>query len=603
MHPTKIWKGIQKIFKIIRDFIQPSCFYFRNGWQKGLLGKYVRAYLKHMAQAIRFMNFFLIKEYQSVGGLQEGQMQRLQRTVGGLHQLLPRDSRFSYSLLMPLLSLHPDHFMASVESALSQSAPCFELLLGTAEPLSPEIQAWIESCQAKYPNRLRLVALKETLFCQAVNQLALEAKGFFLFLLRSDAWIRPDFLYRCEQYLRFFPDLIEHACLYTDEAEISGWDDPIPGTRVKKEPFKTPYLFRNIVGQTLLTPRHLWLRSGGIPADLESEDAEWGLALRLDLAGAHFFHLPFPLYAHRSHVCKQSKEELLLAELSAYSAAKGLKWSWSLGDIDKTFRAIPVDTPSSTQTPLIHAIMPFKEQKALTLKTIDSLMRQQNVRLCITAVDNGSADSSIGQEIEARGGEVLRIEEPFNYSRLNNLAVEKSSFSAAADWLLFINNDVELKEDALLEMSRWISQPGIGVVGCRLSYPNGLLQHGGVAIERIFSPHLVGWVHREAHRPLEKQRESRILGVVEAVTAACILMQRKIFFEVGGFDEVWYPIAHSDTNLAVKLKKRGLLSFYTPYATGIHHESISRARENLEDVESSEWMGACHAAYALIPKS
>jgi GT2 family glycosyltransferase len=80
------------------------------------------------------------------------------------------------------------------------------------------------------------------------------------------------------------------------------------------------------------------------------------------------------------------------------------------------------------------------------------------------------------------------------------------------------------------------------------------------------------------------------LHIVDAVTAACALVKRSLFIEVGGFDELCYPIAYSDTNLAVKIANKGFKNFYTPYARGVHHESVSRKLESLEDVESSRWL-------------
>ena len=72
------------------------------------------------------------------------------------------------------------------------------------------------------------------------------------------------------------------------------------------------------------------------------------------------------------------------------------------------------------------------------------------------------------------GVEVIHVDEPFNYSRLNNIAVIKLNGAMHAI-TFYLNNDVDLDRNALLEMCRWIEQPGIGMVGCRLNYPNGLL--------------------------------------------------------------------------------------------------------------------------------
>lgn len=206
----------------------------------------------------------------------------------------------------------------------------------------------------------------------------------------------------------------------------------------------------------------------------------------------------------------------------------------------------------------------------------------------ITAVDNRSSDPSIAEAIKKLGGEVIHIDEPFNYSRLNNLAVNRTQTANDCDMLLFLNNDVELEPDALSEMVRWCAQPGIGMVGCRLNYPDGRLQHGGVRLYTGMKK-AMRWDHIEKFRSFDEMDESKTLGLFDAVTAACAMMKRKTFLEVGGFDEVWYPIGYSDTNLAIKLAARGLKCFYTPYGVGIHHESISR-KTSIEDFENSWWL-------------
>ena len=138
------------------------------------------------------------------------------------------------------------------------------------------------------------------------------------------------------------------------------------------------------------------------------------------------------------------------------------------------------------------------------------------------------------------------MDEPFNYSRLNNLAVRDTRVAAHCDCLLFLNNDVELEPGALSEMLRWIDQPPIGLVGCRLHFPDGRLQHGGVEIGEQRKQSM-RWEHIEKFYPFEQMEETKRLGFFDAVTAACALIKREVFLKIEGFDEIWYPIGYSDT--------------------------------------------------------
>jgi GT2 family glycosyltransferase len=189
------------------------------------------------------------------------------------------------------------------------------------------------------------------------------------------------------------------------------------------------------------------------------------------------------------------------------------------------------------------------------------------------------------------GVEVLKINEPFNYSRLNNLAVKNSQFSKKCSQILFLNNDVDLDINAVAEMSQWLGEPAIGMVGARLHYPDGTLQHGGVQLKMELPAFKMGWGHVDWHSPPEKLGFSKVISVCDAVSAACVLVDRENFLKVGGFDEIWYPIAFSDTDLAMKFRTRlGLISLYTPYAFGTHHESASRGPGLHEEMEASSWL-------------
>jgi GT2 family glycosyltransferase len=337
-----------------------------------------------------------------------------------------------------------------------------------------------------------------------------------------------------------------------------------------------------VLGKSVLFPKKLWESAGGVRN--YSDASVWEFGLRLDQVGAIFRHLPFNLYARRRGNATENLSTIPALEM--YSKRKNLNWIFREGPITGSVRAIP----SLLEMPSVQVIIPFKEQKELTLCTVNSLLRQREVNICITAVDNGSRDLTIGEAIKALGGEVMRVEEPFNFSRLNNLGVRNTAVAGVCPYLLFLNNDVELEERALLEMCRWIEQPSIGMVGCRLVYPNGLLQHGGIDLKSDAPAHQMLWNHSEKMTASPKQRAAQIIRLADAVTAACALMKREIFTSIGGFDEVWYPVAYSDTSLAVKVEAMGLHILYTPFAQGVHHESVSREYENIEDVEMSSWL-------------
>lgn len=583
-------KNLKKSIRFIKElsihFSKDFSVYFYKGWQARLVGAYTKSFVRSF---IHYLNQFRI--YLYTGGIQhhhvrEEKMKKLQQTSLGLHSLLPPDSRFSYSVLMPICQPQPVLFKESLESILNQSALHLEILVGIMQPLSQQMEALLTNVQQKNPSKIKVFHFSQNIEkIEAINQLAEKASGHFLFIMGEEDWIRPDFFLRYEQTLRIFPDP-EKKVLYCNLNALSDKGYFIPNSEYR-QPYQLcfPFFFKPFVEQGLLISSTLWKQVGGLHACFKGAEYEH-LLLQLDLAGATFQHIPLSLYSTRFSKKQEGtkSQKALLEALGSYSQAKHLDWKWHPGYQEQSIRAVPSVCSSHS----IQVIIPYKDQKELTIKCIQSVLKQKNVHFKITAVDNRSTDLSISEEIQEMGGEVIFIDEPFNYSRLNNLAIKLTQTAQDCDIVLFLNNDVELEPDALNEMLRWINQPQIGMVGCRLHYPDGRLQHGGVGIN-FHGREEMRWEHIEKLRRFEEMNVTKTLGIFDAVTAACAMIKRQIFLEVGGFDEIWYPIGYSDTNLAVKIAAKGLKCFYTPYAVGTHYESVSR-KSSIEDYENSWWL-------------
>ncbi len=187
-------------------------------------------------------------------------------------------------------------------------------------------------------------------------------------------------------------------------------------------------------------------------------------------------------------------------------------------------------------------------------------------------VDNGSVDLP-----RTLPGQTVRDDGPFNWSRLNNVGARH----ATGTHLLFLNNDVEAASDGWLRaLMEYASLPDVGVVGANLWYPDGTLQHAGVAlgVKGLAGHVFARW--REGHTPFGTPLQTR---TVSAVTGACLLTPRALFTELGGFDEA-LPISGGDVEYCLRTGKRVL---NVPHVKLIHHESLSRSgiglsRENLE---------------------
>ena len=169
---------------------------------------------------------------------------------------------------------------------------------------------------------------------------------------------------------------------------------------------------------------------------------------------------------------------------------------------------------------------------------------------------------------------VLDYNQPFNYSAINNWAVEY----ARGDYILFLNNDTKAINNGWLSaMVEHIQREEVGAVGARLLYPDQTVQHAGVILN------LKG-LAGHAHRHLPDDMSGYFLRSVtvqnfSACTAACLLVKKELFEQVDGFDEVHLPIAFNDVDLCLKIRAQDKLIVYTPYAKLIHFESKSRGSD------------------------
>ena len=168
------------------------------------------------------------------------------------------------------------------------------------------------------------------------------------------------------------------------------------------------------------------------------------------------------------------------------------------------------------------------------------------------------------------------MDEPFNWSRLNNRAAELSE----EPLIVFANDDMVMLSDAWDRQLRGLlSRPEVGAVGTRLLYPDGTVQHAGI---------LFDWqglaIHDGLYEPQTEAGPGRrwhVTRAVSAVDGAFLAIRRETFLAQGGFDAAGLPIAHSDIDLALKLRSSGLKILWTPHVTLRHFESKTRGLDHL----------------------
>ena len=228
-----------------------------------------------------------------------------------------------------------------------------------------------------------------------------------------------------------------------------------------------------------------------------------------------------------------------------------------------------------TGRPLVSIIVPTRNQVELLQTTIESIRSRTDYGSYeIVVVDNASTDSRALSYLASLGPpvQVHRWPHAFNYSAINNFAVRLSK----GEQLLFLNNDIEIvRPDWLTALLEYAQVPGVGAVGAKLLYSDGTIQHAGVVLKRTgVAHHAFRWAPREVRGV---PRLADLPRNCSAVTGACMLVPRRIFEEVGGFDEE-LRVVLNDVDLCLRIRERGYAVIYTPHAQLYHHEGSSRGR-------------------------
>lgn len=309
-------------------------------------------------------------------------------------------------------------------------------------------------------------------------------------------------------------------------------------------------------------------------------DLTAGIALATQKNHAKVTHLPRVLYHRASHApaspeqAEPSPQRLTAIEWMCQMLAPGSIVS-RVPDYPALLR---VHWPLPEKLPRVSLIVPTRDQYTLLHACIEGLLNNTDYPdLEIIVVDNQSSDPdtlAYFQVIKERGVMLLEHPYPFNYSRINNRAASV----ATGELIGLVNNDIEIIDNSWLkEMVAHTYRPGTGAVGAKLLWPNRMVQHGGVVVG-------VNGLAAHTGNNLD-QHDAGYLGMNQishrqsAVTAACLLLKKSIFDDVGGLDDCAFPVAFNDVDLCLRIQQRGLHMIWCASAELVHAESASRGKD------------------------
>ncbi|MBQ8639197.1 MAG: glycosyltransferase family 2 protein [Lachnospiraceae bacterium] len=504
---------------------------------------------------------------------------RVTREEWGDQRKTRLEYRPKFSIVVPLYHTPVGYFRSMVRSVLDQSYTNWELILVNASPEDEELAKAVRVWK-QYDKRIRVVGLSDNMgiagnTCAGINH----AEGDFIAFMDHDDMIESDALY-C--YARALNENPAYDVMYSDEDKVGENDDEFFYPHFKSD-FNPDLLCSNNYICHFLAVRADLLRRVGGPSEEFEGAQDYDLILRLTEQTNAVYHCPRVLYHWRSHsqstaAAQGNKNYAITAGVDAINAhyrRVGIRAFAQIGPVDGWYTT----RFELEEKPMVSVLIPNKDHIDDLDKCIQSLFdRATYENYEIIVIENNSTDPetfSYYQKIEEDSRvRVVYWDREFNYSAINNFGAKY----AKGEYLLLLNNDVELITPDIFEnMLGYCMRRDVGIVGAKLLYDDHTVQHAGVLVGAGgLADHVFKGLHED-----DPGYMGRAVAVqdVSAVTAACLMIRKSVYEEIGGLEEE-FQVAFNDVDLCLKVRAAGYLVVYDADVRLYHYESKSRGSED-----------------------
>ena len=489
------------------------------------------------------------------------------------------ENAVKFSVLVPLYNTPEIYLRAMVESVKSQTYGNWELCIADG---SDDKHRNVKKICRKYhrqDKRIKYKKLKKNLgISENTNACIQMATGDYICLFDHDDLLHPSALYEnmcaIEQKNADF--------IYSDENTFH--HQPADAFCPHYKPDFSPDTLRsyNYICHFTVFKKTLLDEVGLFRKQFDGSQ-DYDMILRLTEKAQNIVHIPKIIYYWRAHEASVASD--ISAKTYCLDAAKnalsehlnrvGLK-----GEVqDSRIPSVYKIQYEIIGTPMISILIPNKDHVDDLSKCINSILEKSSYdNYEIIIIENNSEESETFNYYDTIKDNakinVVYWEGEFNYSAINNFGARY----AIGDYILLLNNDVEVITcDWLEQMLMFAQRSDVGAVGAMLYYPDDTIQHAGVILG-------IGGVAGHSHKNFSRNDygyASRLALAqnLSAVTAACMLMPKTVFDEVGGLDE-GFKVAFNDVDLCMRIRQKGYLIVFTPFAELYHYESKSRGLED-----------------------
>ncbi len=485
-----------------------------------------------------------------------------------------------FSIVVPLYHTPVDYFNSMVRSVTSQLYTNWELLLINS---TPEDEGLAKAIRAIDDDRIKVITLESNLGISGNTNVGIDAAcgDFIVFFDHDDVMDRVVLSRYATEICREDVD-----ALYCDE-DLLMENGKYASPHFKSDLNLDLLRCHNYITH-LLCVRSSYAKKLRLRNDYDGAQ-DYDFILRLVEETSKIVHIPDVLYHWR--VSKSSTSGGLQAKPYAQTAGrKALEQHLLRQGLPATVQ--DTDIPFLYRTeyqvagdPLVSILIPNKDSKEVLSRCLESIYEKTRYRnFEIIVIENNSVEDDTfeyyQQALECYENlSVVKWDDEFNYSAINNYG---ASF-AAGEYLLLLNNDIEvISPDWIDSMLGFCQREDVGVVGTKLLYPDGTIQHAGVAMSYCEGPHQTGGpVHVFAN--LDDTDPGYVYRTlfsqdVSMVTGACLMTKRKVFDSLGGLNER-YKVAYNDVDYCLRVRRENLLVVYDANVKLWHYESFSRGSD------------------------
>ncbi len=506
--------------------------------------------------------------------LRPGVLPRLKRALNH------RAGQHGISFIMPVHETARAWLIEVLESVRGQFCDRWELICIDDGSTAAHVHEILNGYAAREP-RIRVMRSAQNVgIARAVNFGLRAARHDYVAFIDHDDRLEPDAAWQLIRAAK----VTDADLLYSDEAQTAENTDAITELRLRPAFSHDYYLshpyFVHIVCARTSVARSIggWDESMAISADVD-------FVLRMIEASAIVTHVPAVLYRWRTHggSTGHAKQSTVMAATSrAIQRHLDRLRTGATVRPGVWFNQFRVDWPAAPGQVLI--VIPTKNRVELLRTAIESIERTaEDADYKLVVIDHSSDDPATRAYLDALAPRhtVMPYSGPFNFSAMNNAAV--ATHGADAAFVLFLNNDVEATQPGWLDrLKRLANRRDVGAVGALLMYVDRNVQHAGVILGfNDSAEHALKFqpvfLDDKGRRNLGYNCALTSVRDYSAVTAACLMLRREVFDQVGGFD-LSFGIGFNDTDLCLRIGQLGLRILYDGATILYHYESATRSQ-------------------------